>query len=195
MSGSDKSQRYPAAVIVMHWAIAVAVVGLVLLGWWMQTIPKQPVGPRADAYNLHKSIGLAALLLMAVRLAWRASHRPPELPPLPRWQAHSAAAVHLLLYAVMFIAALSGYVGSATSGYPVKFFGWVLPSWAGANDAVKDACSVVHLVSNWVLVAAIGAHVAATIYHQWALRDGLLWRMWPVGEPRRKRGAGARGAG
>ncbi len=115
----------------MHWAIAAAVVGLMVLGWWMQAIPKQPVGPRADAYNLHKSIGLAALLLMAVRLAWRASHRPPALPPLPRWQAHAAAAVHLLLYAVMFIAALSGYIGSATSGYPVKFFGWVLPSWAG----------------------------------------------------------------
>jgi cytochrome b561 len=195
MSGSDSTQRYPTAVIVMHWAIAAAVVGLVVLGWWMQTIPKQPVGPRADAYNLHKSIGLVALLLMAVRLAWRASHRPPELPPLPRWQAHAAVAVHLLLYAVMFIAAFSGYVGSATSGYPVRFFGWVLPSWAGANDTVKDACSVIHLVSNWVLVAAIGAHVAATIYHQWGLRDGLLWRMWPIGPRARKRAVGARGAG
>jgi cytochrome b561 len=195
MSGSDPSQRYPTAVIVMHWAIAAAVVGLMVLGWWMQTIPKQPVGPRADAYNLHKSIGLVALLLMAVRLAWRASHRPPELPPLPRWQAHAAVAVHLLLYAVMFIAALSGYIGSATSGYPVKFFGWVLPSWAGAHDAIKDACSVVHLVSNWVLVAAIGAHVAATIYHQWGLRDGLLWRMWPVGPRARQRAVGPRGPG
>ena len=194
MSGSDKSQRYPTAVIVMHWVIAAAVVGLIVLGWWMQTIPKQPVGPRADAYNLHKSIGLVALLLMAVRLAWRASHRPPELPPLPRWQAHAAVAVHLLLYALMFVAAFSGYVGSATSGYPVKFFGWVLPSWAGANDAVKDACSVIHWVSNWMLVAAIVAHVAATIYHQWGLRDGLLWRMWPTGERAPKRGRGAPGA-
>lgn len=182
MSGSDPAPRYPTALIVMHWAIAAAVVGLVALGWWMQTIPKQPVGFRADAYNLHKSIGLAALLLMAVRLAWRASHRPPELPPLPLWQARAAVAVHLLLYAVMFIAALSGYLGSATSGYPVKFFGWVLPSWADAHEAVKDACSLVHLISNWVLMAAIGAHVGATIYHQWVLRDGLFWRMWPSGE-------------
>jgi cytochrome b561 len=69
----------------------------------------------------------------------------------------------------------------------------VRPSWTGANDAVKEACSVIHLVSNWVLVAAIGAHVAATIYHQWVLRDGLLWRMWPVGERAHKRGPGARG--
>ena len=195
MSGSDPAQRYPTAVIVMHWTIAAAVVGLMALGWWMQTIPKQPVGPRADAYNLHKSIGLVALLLMAVRLAWRASHRPPELPPLPRWQAHAAVAVHLLLYAVMFIAALSGYIGSATSGYPVKFFGWVLPSWSGPHDAIKDACSVVHLVSNWVLVATVGAHVAATIYHQWILRDDLFWRMSPIGSRARKRAVGTRGAG
>ena len=192
MSGSDRATRYPTAVIVMHWAIAVAVVGLVALGWWMQTIPKQPVGFRADAYNLHKSIGLVALLLMAVRLGWRASRRPPELPKLPAWQARAAAGVHLSLYALMFIAALSGYLGSATSGYPVRFFGWVLPSWTGAHEAVKDACSVVHLASNWILVAIIGAHVAATAYHQWVLRDGLFWRMWP-GEGG-GRGARARGA-
>ncbi len=194
MSGSDRVPRYPTAVIVMHWAIAAAVVGLVALGWWMQAIPKQPVGFRADAYNLHKSIGLAALLLMAVRLAWRASHRPPELPPLPAWQARAASAVHLSLYALMFIAALGGYVGSATSGYPVKFFGWVLPSWSGAHDEVKEACSLLHLVSNWLLMAVIGAHVAATAYHQWILRDGLFWRMWPAGGRRRRRAVEARSA-
>jgi len=174
-------------VIVLHWTIAVAVVGLVVLGWWMQAIPKEPVGPRADAYNLHKSIGLAALLLMAARLAWRATHRPPQLPPLPHWQARAATAVHALLYAGMFIAAFSGYLGSATSGYPVKFFGLVLPSWTGANATVKDACSVAHLVSNWVLVAAIVLHALATFYHQWVLRDGLLWRMWPRAERARRR--------
>jgi cytochrome b561 len=194
MSGSDRASRYPAAVIAMHWAIAAAVVGLVALGWWMQTIPKQPVGFRADAYNLHKSIGLAALLLMAARLAWRASHRPPELPPLPVWQARAALGVHLSLYALMFIAALSGYLGSATSGYPVKFFGWVLPSWAGTHDEVKEACSLVHLVSNWLLMAVIGAHVAATAYHQWILRDDLFWRMWPVGARQRRRAVEASGA-
>jgi len=179
MQDSDPAPRYPLTVIVLHWAIAAAVVGLMVLGWWMQTIPKDPVGPRADAYNLHKSIGLTALLLMAVRLAWRASHRPPQLPPLPLWQARAAHAVHALLYLFMFLDALSGYLGSAVSGFPVKFFGWVLPAWAPANAGLKEACSVLHLVSSWALVAAIGVHVMATFYHQWVLRDGLLWRIWP----------------
>src|SRR5262249_6542303 len=151
-----------------------AVIGLVVLGWWMQEIPKIPVGPRADAYNLHKSIGLAVLLLMALRVAWRVSHRPPELPPLPRWQARSAHAVHALLYVAIFVEAFGGYLGSAVSGFPVKFFGVVLPAWLPASAALKDAFSVVHLVASWVLVVAIGVHIVATLYHQWALRDGLF---------------------
>jgi cytochrome b561 len=180
MQRSDPVSRYPLAVIVLHWSVALAVIALVILGWWMQTIPKVPVGPRADAYNLHKSIGLTVLLLMALRLAWRASHRPPELPPLPRWQAWAAHAVHVSLYVLMFLAAFSGYLGSAVSGYPVKYFGWVLPAWAGANTALKDACSVVHVVASWALAAAIGVHILATAHHQWVLRDGLLARMWPA---------------
>src|ERR1700682_972719 len=179
MPGSDPEPRYPLTVIVLHWTIAAAVVGLLALGWWMQTIPKDPVGPRADAYNLHKSIGLTVLLLMVVRLAWRASHRPPQLPPLPVWPSRAAHAVHALLYASLFLAVLSGYLGSAVSGFPVKFFGCVLPAWAGANVGLKEACSVVHLASSWALVAAIGVHVMATFYHQWVLHDGLLWRMGP----------------
>jgi cytochrome b561 len=179
MQASDPAPRYPLAVVVLHWAIAVVVIGLIVLGWWMQTIPKDPVGPRADAYNLHKSIGLTVLLLMVVRLAWRASHRPPQLPPLPLWQARAAHAVHALLYLFMFLDALSGYLGSGVSGFPVKFFGWVLPAWAPANAGLKEACSVVHNVSSWALVAAISVHVMATFYHQWVLDDGLLWRMWP----------------
>lgn len=179
MSGSDLTPRYPLAVIVLHWAIAAAVVGLVILGWWMQTIPKEPVGARADAYNLHKSIGLTVLLLMVAWIAWRATHRPPELPPLPIWQARAARAGHILLYVCLFVDALSGYLGSAVSGYPVKFFGAVLPAWAPANVALKDACSVAHLLTSWILVSAIGIHVMAALYHQWVLRDGMLWRMWP----------------
>jgi cytochrome b561 len=195
MQSSDSPRRYPLGIIALHWTIALAMVGLVALGWWMQTIPKEPVGPRADAYNLHKSIGLAALLLTAVFVAWRATHQPPLLPSMPRWQGRAAIAGHVLVYAAMIVAAASGYLGSATSGYPVKFFGWMLPSWTGASPMVKDACSVVHLVSNWVLVGAIGLHVGATFYHQLILRDGLLWRMWPRTERARRRPVAARSPG
>ena len=58
MSGSEHDARYTTTAIVLHWIVAVAVAGLIGFGWWMQEIPKLPAGPRVNAYNLHKSIGM-----------------------------------------------------------------------------------------------------------------------------------------
>src|ERR1700686_301141 len=88
MPSSDYATRYTTTAIVLHWLIAAAVIVLIGWGWWMQTIPKLPVGPRVDAFNLHKSIGMTVLLLMLVRIGGRARHRPPPLMPMPRWRPH-----------------------------------------------------------------------------------------------------------
>ena len=179
MPDSEHVTRYTMTAIVLHWLIAVAVIGLIGWGWWMQTIPKLPVGPRVDAFNLHKSIGMTVLLLMLVRIGWRARHLPPPFMPMPQWQAQLAQAVHVLLYVCLIVQPLSGYLGSAFSGYPVRFFGIVLPAWATKHDTLKDAFSVVHLVNSWLLVVALVLHVAGTVKHALLERDGSFWRMWP----------------
>jgi cytochrome b561 len=181
MHASDPSARYTTTAIILHWVIAAAVIGQIGLGWWMQEIPKLPVGPRVNAFNLHKSIGLTVLVLMVVRVAWRATHRPPSLPSMPTWQAKAARINHWVLYACLFIQPLTGYLGSAVSGYPVLYFGFVLPSWAPKNVFLKDLLSVVHLVDSCILTAAIAIHVAAALKHQLVDRNGLLRRMWPWG--------------
>ena len=179
MPDSEHVTRYTTTAIVLHWLIAAAVIGLIGWGWWMQTIPKLPVGPRVDAFNLHKSIGMTVLLLMLVRIGWRARHPPPPFMPMPRWQAQLAQAVHVLLYVCLIVQPLSGYLGSAFSGYPVRFFGIVLPAWATKHDTLKDAFSVVHLVNSWVLVGALALHVAGTVQHALLERDGSFRRIWP----------------
>ena len=181
MQGSDTGERYTTTAATLHWLIAALVLGMIVLGWSMQAIPKVPVGPRVNAYNLHKSIGLTVLLLMLVRTAWRATHPAPALPPMPLWQARTARLVHVLLYVCLFIQPLSGYLGSAFSGYPVKLFGFVLPAWAPKSDPLKDAMSVVHLVNSCVLVTALVLHIAGALKHVLD-RDGLFRRMWPWGE-------------
>ena len=181
MQDSEATGRYTTTAIVLHWIIAAAVIGQIGLGWWMQEIPKIPVGPRVNAFNLHKSIGLTVLMLMVVRLAWRATHRPPSLPSMPTWQAKAARINHWVLYACLFIQPLTGYLGSAVSGYPVLYFGFVLPSWAPKSVFLKDLLSVVHLVDSGILAAAIAIHVAAALKHQFVDRNGLLRRMSPWG--------------
>jgi cytochrome b561 len=178
MPNSDDAARYTTTAILLHWLIAIVVLGLIAWGWWMQTIAKIPVGPRVDAFNLHKSIGMTVLLLMLVRTGWRARHPPPPFAPMPRWQARLARAVHLLFYVCLIVQPLSGYLGSAFSGYPVRFFGVMLPAWAPKNDALKEALSVVHLVNSWVLVGALALHVAGTVKHALLERDGSFQRIW-----------------
>jgi cytochrome b561 len=177
MNGVQPIPRYTRTAVVLHWAIAVLVVAQVTWGWLMQEIPKSPPGVRADAFNVHKSIGLCLLALMLVRLGWRLAHRPPALPDLPGWQQRLASTTHIALYACLLIMPLAGYLGSVWSGYPVKFFGLTLPAWGDRNDDLKDAMRGLHLVTSLVLVALIALHVAGALHH--ALRgDRVLGRMW-----------------
>jgi len=179
MPGSDS--RYTPTAAALHWLIAALVLGMIVFGWSMQVIPKIPVGPRVNAYNLHKSIGLTVLGLMVLRLAWRATHPAPALPPMPQWQSRTARVVHALLYFCLFVQPLTGYLGSAFSGYPVKIYGLVLPAWAPRNDWLKDAMSIVHLGNSVILVSVIALHVAGALKHAFVDRDGLVRRMWPWG--------------
>ena len=171
------SERYTRTAIVLHWLIAVGVIVQFTWGWWMQEIPKAPPGVRADAFNLHKSIGLTLLALMSLRLLWRWRHPPPALPAMPRWQARFARFIHALLYVTLFVMPLAGYLGSVFSGYPVRYFGVTLPAWGRNDPFLKDFFSTVLYWASWILAAAVLLHVAGALKHAMVDRDGLLARM------------------
>jgi cytochrome b561 len=171
------ASRYTVVAVVLHWIVAAIVLAQFPLGWWMQEIAKQPPGPRLQAFNLHKSIGLVILALMIARIAWRLGHPPPPLPAMPAWQARLARTTHVLLYALLVALPLTGYLGSAFSGYPVKFFGVAFPAWAAKNAELKDWMSAAHLALAWALALAFAAHMAGVVKHTVVKRDGLIRRM------------------
>ena len=170
-------ERYTTVAVILHWLIALLVVVQFGLGWGMQEIPKKPPGPRAEAFNLHKSLGLTIFALMALRVTWRVRHPPPALPPMPRWQARLANSTHVLLYVALVAMPIAGYLGSVFSGYPVRFFGLALPAWGAARPDLKELMSAAHLWISWALAAAFAAHMAGVAKHTFINRDGLLRRM------------------
>ena len=178
MSPSDPpAGRYTPTAIALHWIIALAVIAQFTWGWAMQTIAKQPPGLRADAFNVHKSIGLTILALMILRALWRWRHPAPPLPAMPAWQAAVARANHGVIYACLLLMPLAGYLGSVFSGYPVKYFGITLLAWGWKDEAIKNAMSAAHFTVSWVLLAAVVLHVAAALKHWLWDRDGLVARM------------------
>ena len=75
MTATDETAgqaRYSAVAIWLHWLIAGALAFQIALGFAM---PRDASG--FAAYQLHKSVGIAILLLTLARLAWRLAKRPP----------------------------------------------------------------------------------------------------------------------
>lgn len=172
------TDHYDKVAVALHWAIALLLLLQIALGWWMLGIPKSPPGLRAGWFNLHKSIGLTLALLILIRLTWRITHQPPALPMgMAAWQRLAADLTHRALYICMLVMPLSGYLGSAFSKYPVRYFGLPLPKWSGEWPAAKEFMSEVHEFTAWLFVLLLAIHISAAIRHA-VRRDGIFLRMW-----------------
>jgi cytochrome b561 len=172
--------RYSLTAMVLHWVIALAVLGQIAFGWYLQTVPRL-TPDRTIFVNMHKSTGLVIGLLILARLAWRLAHKPPPLPAsMPAWERRAAAASHALLYACMLIMPLAGYTASNFSKFGVKLFNAVLlPPWGVDDRAVYAFFNGLHVVTSYVFVALIAIHIAAALRHLFYPRHGVFRRMLP----------------
>lgn len=173
------SSRYTGAAIFLHWLIALAVFALVGLGWYMVDIPKK-TPERAYFYNLHKSIGLTTAFFIALRIWWRMTHTPPELPAsLQPWERTTATWTHRLLYVCLVVMPLSGYVASNFTKFGVKYFGIELPPWGPEDKFVYSIFNGIHVVTSYVFVTAIALHIAGAFKHLLVDKDTVFRRMLP----------------
>ncbi|MBW7902709.1 MAG: cytochrome b/b6 domain-containing protein [Rhodocyclaceae bacterium] len=170
-------ERYAWPAMLLHWLQAALVLWLLWLGWNMVDLPKG--AERSAAYALHKSLGLLAFGLVALRLVVRRLS-PPPAPLAAGREARLAAVAHGLLYALLLVLPVAGYLASAFTPYAMKFFGVELPRIAAPDEAMNALFKRVHFVAAWALAALVALHVAAAVRHA-LRRDGTLARMLPGG--------------
>lgn len=166
--------RYDRTARLLHWLLALLLLGQLAFGWWLGDIPRNTPA-RGYFVNLHKSVGLIAGLLILLRLGWRLTHRPPALPlSVPAWQHRLAAVSHHALYLLMLVVPLSGYLASNFSKHGVKFFNTLLlPPWGVDDKQVYALFNQTHKAAVLLLLALIVLHVAAAVRHGWR-RDGIF---------------------
>ncbi len=181
--GAVPTQRYGAVAIALHWLLALALLVMLGAGWYMTGLPFSP--QRLKLYNWHKWLGIAVLVLAALRLAWRLAHRPPALPAhvttaMPPWQRRAHHGVQRLLYVLFLVVPLVGWAYSSAAGFPVVFLGLLpLPDLLPVNKPLAEAIKPWHAVAAYSLAALAAVHIAAALKHHFVDRDGLLARMWP----------------
>jgi cytochrome b561 len=173
--------RYNFLARLLHWVLALALVGMFSVGLYMADLPFSP--ERLKLYNWHKWAGVIVLTLSLLRLLWRLIHRPPELPAqidlaMPRWQRRAHHATHAGLYALFFAVPLLGWAYSSAAGFPIVVFGlWQLPDFVPVSEGLADTLKQLHKLSAFAMAALVLLHVAGALKHQLVDRDGLLYRM------------------
>jgi cytochrome b561 len=171
--------RYSNVAIALHWAIAALVATLVVLGFYMTNLPRN-TDERAFFVNLHKSLGILTLVLVVVRFGWRLSHEPPPLPAAtPGWQRRGALLSHRLLYAVMLLQPVSGYLMSSFGEYGIKFFGLPMPAAGWPDPVVREWLADAHRTIAVILITLVVIHVCGAAVHGLVARDGVAQRMLP----------------
>jgi cytochrome b561 len=169
--------RYSTTAIVLHWGIALLIFVTFPLGVYMHELPLSP--DKLRLYSYHKWIGITILMLVAIRLAWRATHTPPPLPDsVAGWQRRASAIVHGLLYLLLVAIPLSGWLMSSAKGFQTVWFGVLpLPDLVGKDKALGELLAEVHEALNFTMLGLVVLHVGAALQHHFIERQPFLQRM------------------
>jgi cytochrome b561 len=170
--------RYDRVAVALHWGIGIALIAQITFGFLLGDIAPRGTSSRGLVINLHKSLGLVLLVLVAVRLAWRLTHKPPTWPPgMARWQQRAATWGHRALYACMLVMPLAGYVASNFSRHGVKFFGLAGAPWGPDLPEVYRVFNGVHKATAVLFTVLIAGHIVLALWHRWRGPARLSLRM------------------
>lgn len=193
-----RNSRYSAVAIVLHWLIAILVLSMIPMGWWMSDAIADPAQQATayKAFQLHKSVGFTILGLTVIRLVWRISHRPPAMPMTRAWERYLALGAHAVFYFLLLALPLTGWLYVSTgwavaTDQPLE----VATSWFGLFTVphlpVAEAAASVrrslafeamgaHSLMAWGVLVMAALHVGAALKHQFLDRDGIMEHMIPV---------------
>lgn len=179
--------RYTGPAVVLHWLIAALIVVNVILIYAVDYVPEDWIRLTIDT---HKSTGITVLGLVLMRILWRATHPPPPMPSgYARWERLGANAAHGVLYALMLLLPLSGWMHDSAwkdaDVHPMRLFGLVPWPRIGLIQSIEPAAKLelhklfgwFHEIFGYLLYGLLALHVGGALKHQWLDREPELQRM------------------
>ena len=174
-SGKD---HYGIVSSGFHWAIALAVVGLVGLGAWMVGLTYYHPW-YYDSLALHKAIGIVVLALALAKFGWKLVDRNPGFgPEVKPHERAGATAMHWLLNALMVLLPVTGYLISTSEGAGIDMFGlFDVPALVDVTAGTRDLAIDIHFYVAYGGIALVGMHIIAALKHHFIDRGSTLRRM------------------
>jgi cytochrome b561 len=173
-----KQLTYGTTAKIFHWLVVGLLIVQYPLGKFMPDIHRG-MKP-GDAMTFHISFGIAILALIVLRFFWRITHPVAPARSLPAWQQLLSEAVHWLLYALVFVTTMTGWILASERDWSISlFFAIPLPTLPTEGSLLVNSIGKWHGTMEWALLLVIGAHVAAAMAHTFIFRDRITQRMLP----------------
>ncbi len=173
---NDTPYGYGRISKILHWMVALFVIGNLIGGLMMDSLTPEL---RGMIMPVHKSIGVAVLILMFVRSAWRLQQGFPKLPGgIPQRERNLARLGHLAFYPLLILMPFSGWMLSSAADRPTAFFGlFELPRLIAPDQQLRELFGTAHFLIGWALVGLVVVHIAAALYHHYVQGHKLIRRM------------------
>ena len=166
LSAKNEKDRYGRVSRLLHWTIAILFISLIPMGIFSSMIPEE-TSYRNAYYVVHKTIGVTVFLLVIVRLIWnKISKRPALDNTLTSTEKKLAHRAHNILYFMLLVIPITGFMMTSYHGYGTFFFFWELPPlWEQSN--VYQIWGGFHkYLLPYIVYIILGAHVLGALKHQ-----------------------------
>ena len=179
MNIKNSSNGFGLMTILIHWVMALTIIALFIVGKYMVDLDYY------DAYYhiapwWHKSFGLLIASLLVFRIIWRMTNsKVNELESYKPIEVKSAKIMQYLLYLLILICCISGYMISTAEDAGVSFFDWFdIPAVVSNGEQQADFAGEIHEYSTLALIVLAGLHALAALKHHFMNKDKTLIRIF-----------------
>lgn len=180
----DSGDSWGAVTRTLHWLMALMILGMFVLGWTAVNYPMSP--DKLKLFIWHKSFGLTLLALVVVRILWRLVNATPVPPSgVSTSEQRAARTGHIVLYLLMLLMPVSGYIINSTANFQFRFFGGPrVPNLIPADKSWQEVAETVHLATFWIFALVLLIHVTAALRHHFVRKNDVLVKMLPIPDRR-----------
>ena len=188
----NSASHYGSVARVIHWLTALLFLLAYMAVYYRHWFTEPKTAENWTALQLHLSFGVSIAVLVVLRVYWRLTSKQPDNEPGSALAHKAAHYGHLLLYAVLIVMPVTGYLGT---GVATEFFflfdipkiadTWLFQTVVGGGmgltfEQFEVPMDFIHKNGGAYLVwLLILGHAAAALYHHWILKDRTLLKMLP----------------
>ncbi len=191
MAIKNTAENYGVIAKSLHWLTAFLFLLPYCSVYYRHWFTEEKTPENWTALQLHLSIGISLAVVIILRVIWRNLNRAPEAEPGTRLEHLAAHVGHYILYAMMIVMPLTGYIGTGVN--TEFFFLFDIPKFENTivfQTLITDGMGLSfkeferpidffhkEIMGSWIVWLLILGHVSAAMYHHHIKRDRTLLKM------------------